>query len=59
MKPAGERAEKLLARNAQLRHKAEYFEQKLRNIKAELALNQSKSEALLKDERKSRKFKVE
>ena len=59
MKSAGERAEKLLARNAHLRAKADYFELKLRKIHAELELNKAKSITLLKEERKSRKYKVE
>ncbi len=58
-KPAGERAEKLLARNQQIKSKLEYFEMKIRKLKEEAAANEKKAARLLKEERKARKFKVE
>lgn len=58
-KSAGEKAEKLLARNRQIKAKIYYFEMKIRKLKEQDAINRLKAEQLLKQERLERKYKVE
>lgn len=58
-RPAGQQAEKLLARNQQIKAKIDYFELKIRRLKEQEAINKHKAEQLLKQEQKLRKYKVE